>query len=166
MDTHPSKQATEYSFFLYDYLRNTWNDDKKSMSGKPIKLHLKHGFEQISWDRRENWVERNLFPKTEVIRNGKGWSEEQFILLSGYPYCIERLNFENRIETDTHAKFFHFLCLTKGERVLIKSIENPERRIELKYIQCTVIPASFGKYECINIGKKPCSLMRQRWKKG
>ncbi|MHB8278205.1 MAG: class I mannose-6-phosphate isomerase [Candidatus Humimicrobiaceae bacterium] len=166
MDTHPSKQATEYSFFLYDYLRNTWDDDKKSMSGKPVKLHLKHGFEQINWNQRESWVKKNLFPKTNVKRSGKSWSEEQFISLSGYPYYIERLNFENRFETDTLGKFFHFLCLTKGERVLIKSIKNPEKKIELKYIQCTVIPASFGKYECINIGKEPCSLMRQRWKKG
>ena len=165
MDVQNSKQSIEYSFFIYDYLRNTWDDVKKSMNGRPAKLQIKHGFNQIKWNRREKWVKNNLFPSTNIIRSGSDWSEEQFVSLPKMPYYIERLNFKNRIKTDTLGRFFHFLCLVKGERALIRSIEHPERQIKLNYIQCTVIPACFGKYECINIGKEPCSLARQRWKK-
>jgi len=166
MDTCPSIIGTEYSFFLYDYRRHTWDAKSKTMTGNLVKLQLKHGITQCRWYRREKWVEKNIRPKARVIRSGKGRSLERFDSYAPMPYHIERLNFEEKIEADTLGRFFHFLCLTKGQRALIKSKERQERQIELEYIQCTVIPACFGKYECVNLGKGPCALTRQRWKRG
>ena len=74
--------------------------------------------------------------------------------------------FEEKIESDTQGKFVHFLCLTKGNRAKIRSKKNPEIEIELEYIQSVILPACFGRYECMNIGKSPCTLTRQRWKRG
>jgi hypothetical protein len=166
MDTCPSIVGTEYSFFLYDYRRQTWDDRTKSFSGKPTKLQIKHGINQCRWNRREAWVARNIRPKARVIQSGRGWSLERFDSYGPMPYHIERLNFENRMETDTRGRFFHFLCLTRGEKALIRSLNHPERQIQMDYIQTTVIPACFGKYECINLGKNPCTLTRQIWKRG
>jgi len=166
MDTCPSIVGTEYSFFLYDYRRQTWDDSTKSFSGKLTKLQLKHGIHQCRWNRREEWVARNIRPKARVLKEGKGWSLERFDTYRPMPYHIERLHFDARIETDTRGRFFHFLCLTRGERALIRSRKHPERQIELDYIQTTVIPACFGAYECINLGRNPCTLTRQIWKRG
>ena len=166
MDTCPSIVGTEYSFFLYDYRRHTWDDKKKAFVGHITALQTKHGINQCRWYRRESWVEKNIRPKAKVIRSGRGWSEEQFDSYGPMPYHIERLNFEKKIETNTFGNFFHFLCLTKGEKVMLRSKKHPDRKIELKYIQTTVIPACFGKYECVNLGKGPCTVTRQRWKRG
>ena len=166
MDTCPSIVGTEYSFFLYDYRRHTWDDRKKSFSGKLTKLQIQHGVHQTRWYRREQWVAKNIRPAARVVKSGKGWSRERFDSYNPMPYHIERLNFDKKIETETRGKFFHFLCLTKGEKALIRSRKYPERQIELTYIQTTVVPACFGKYECINLGKKPCTITRQLWKRG
>lgn len=166
MDTCPSINGTEYSFFLYDYRRNTWDDKTKTMTAKPCRLQVEHGINQCRWNRKEKRVAETLRPKARVIRAGKGWSEERFDSYAPMPYHIERLNFRKKIETDTYGRFFHFLNLTKGKKVLIRSKKHPERAIELRYIQSTVIPACFGKYECINLNGGECTLTRQCWKRG
>ena len=38
MDTCPSVAATEYSFFMYDFARSSWDDRTKTMTGKPADL--------------------------------------------------------------------------------------------------------------------------------
>ena len=166
MDTCPSIVGTEYSFFLYDYRRPTWDDMKKSFSGKLTKLQIKHGVNQCRFNRRELWVANNIRPKAKVVKSGKDWNLERFDSYNPMPYHIERLNFNEKIETDTRGRFFHFLCLTKGEKTLIRSKKYPERQIELEYIQTTVVPACFGEYECINLGKTACTITRQLWKRG
>ena len=71
-------------------------------------------------------------------------------------YHIERLNFKKRVKIDTYGRFFHFLCLTQGKKALIRSIKHPDRAVELYYIQSTVIPACFGKYEYISLDGGEC----------
>lgn len=167
MDTGPSKQETEYSFFIYDYLRNTWDDDKKEMTGKPSNLQIKHGFAQCRWNRNENWVKNHALSKTKIIASGNGWSKEQFSSYYSMPFLIERLNFKERVKNDTLGRFCHAICLTKGNRVIVRSTENQELQIELEYIQLALIPAAFGEYECINIGNtEQCTIVIERWKKG
>ena len=51
MDTCPSIAATEYSFFLYDFARPSWDDNTKTMTGKTVKMHLDHGFDTEKWVR-------------------------------------------------------------------------------------------------------------------
>ena len=42
MDTGPSVAGTEYSFFTYDFARKTWDDDTKTMTARPMRMHTKH----------------------------------------------------------------------------------------------------------------------------
>ncbi len=167
MDTCPSNVGTEYSFFIYDFLRPSWDDDKKEFSAPPVKLQTKHGIAQARWYRREKWVEKNLLAKPHIIREGKGWSEEQYDSYGPMPFHIERMNFDKKIYSDTLGRFCHLVCLTKGDRAMIRSKREPERKVELEWIQFALIPAGFGEYECINTGKSSsCSIVRERWKRG
>ena len=59
MDTCPSVAATEYSFFLYDFARHSWDDKTKTMTGKPCRMHLDHGFSADKWVRA-SWVKDHL----------------------------------------------------------------------------------------------------------
>jgi hypothetical protein len=51
MDTGPSVAGTEYSFFTYDFARNTWDDKAKSMTAPPMKMHIEHSFRNNKWRR-------------------------------------------------------------------------------------------------------------------
>ncbi len=166
MDTCPSISGTEYSFFVYDYQRPTFNDKEKAFTGNPSKTQVKHGLAQTRWFMKEKWVEKNLRKRPKTIRSGSGWSEEKYDSYRPMPYDIGKLNFDKKIEHNTKGKFL-YCCLVKGERAKIKSVKHPDRMIELEYLQSTVIPASFGEFECINISKDPsCSLVMQYWKRG
>ena len=167
MDTCPSNVGTEYSFFIYDFLRKSWDDTKKAFSAKPINLQVKHSFAQMREYRRENWVRNNLLAKPNITRKGKGWAEDRYDTYGPMPFIIERLHFEKKVTDNTKGKFCHLLFLTKGDRVMIRSKRNPSRKIELEWIQFGFIPANFGEYECINTGKsKSCTVVKQRWKRG
>ena len=167
MDTCPSNVGTEYSFFLYDFLRPSWDDDKKDFCAKPINLQIKHGFAQARWNRSENWVKKNLLATPRVLRKGPGWCEDQYSSYHPMPFHVERMHFQKSITSNTDGRFCHLLFLTKGDRVLIRSKNNPEYCTELEWIQFAFIPAGFDEYECVNIGKaEECTVVKQRWKLG
>ena len=66
MDTNPSINGTEYSFFEYDFARPSWDDDAKTMTAKPLKMHLEHG-RNMEKTRRESWVKDNLLSTPQVL---------------------------------------------------------------------------------------------------
>lgn len=167
MDTCPSNVGTEYSFFIYDFMRPSWDDEVKDFCAKPVNLQIKHGFAQARWDRREEWVKENLLAKPKVLREGDGWREDQYSSYGPMPFHIERLHFQDSITSDTDGRFCHLLFLTKGDRVLIRSKIHAEYCTELEWIQFAFVPAGFGEYECVNIGQsEESTVVKMRWKKG
>ena len=166
MDTNPSINGTEYSFFEYDFARPSWDDDKKTMTGKPLKMHLEHG-RNMEKTRRASWVKENLLSiHPEVVK----WTPEYFIdrykSYSVMPYHVERLHFEKKGEYSTEGKFMHMFTLTVGSKVTVYSKANPELKAECDKFQTLVIPASFGDYEVINEQGGRVTCVIQRWKQG
>ena len=165
MDTNPSINGTEYSFFEYDFARPSWDDNKKTMTGKPLKMHLEHG-RNMEKTRRESWVKDNLLSTPLVFK----WTPEYFLdrykSYSVMPYHVERMHFERRGEYSTEGKFMHMFTLSVGSRVTVRSIKNPELSAECDKFQTLVIPASFGDYEVINEAGGRATCVIQRWKQG
>ena len=165
MDTVPSVAGTEYTFFGYDYCRHTWDDEKKSMSANPMKMHIDHYFNNDKW-RRSSWVQEKLRAKPHVVR----WTPEYYIdrydSLPEMPFEIERLHFYERAEYDTQGKFMHMVVLTIGERVMIRSMTEPEKTCEIEWFQGAAVPACFGAYEFVNMREGFCTILLMRWKKG
>jgi len=166
MDTSASPCGTEYSFFTYDFCRPTWNDEKQTMTGKPMKMHNHHGF-NMDEARREDWVKNNLFIRQpDVIKWTKEYAIDRYKSYDPMPFEIERIHFANRAEYDTLGRFMHIPTLTVGKRVLIRSLSNPAYQTEIDIWQACLIPASFEKYEIINLSEGMCTLVYIRWKKG
>ncbi|MBE6786732.1 MAG: hypothetical protein E7537_00115 [Ruminococcaceae bacterium] len=165
MDTNPSINGTEYSFFEYDFARPSWDDEKKTMTGKPLKMHLEHG-RNMEKTRRESWVKDNLLSTPLVVK----WTPEYFVdrykTHSVMPYHVERIHFEKKAEYSTEGKFMHMFTPTVATKVTVRSKSNPELSAECDKFSTLVIPASFGDYEIINEcgGRVTCVI--QRWKKG
>ena len=165
MDTVPSVAGTEYSFFGYDFCRHTWDDEKKSMTAKPMKMHIDHYFSNDKW-RRASWVREKLRSKPRVVK----WTPEYWIdrydSLPEMPFEIERLHFYERAEYDTQGRFMHMVVLTVGERVMIRSMSQPEKTCEIEWFQGAAVPACFGTYEFVNMREGFCTIVLVRWKKG
>ncbi len=165
MDTCPSVAATEYSFFLYDFARNAWDDDKKSMTDPPMKMHLDHGFDNEKWVR-ESWLKDRFRAKPNVIKWTKEYMMDRYSSDPRMPFEIERYHFGKRAHADTRGRFMHIVTLTVGEQVTIRSKKNPEYHNTLYKWQSALVPACFGKYEYVNEKDGDCTVVQMRWKKG
>lgn len=165
LDTCPSIAGTEYSFFSYDFARHSWDDNSKTMTGKPLKMHLDHSF-NISKFRREDYVEKKLRAKPSVVKWTKDYYLERYSSVPEMPFEIERLHFYKQAEYDTEGKFCHILTLTVGKHAKIFSKANPEFCTEINLFQAAVIPASFGEYVIESSGDGGNTATLVRWKKG
>jgi len=165
MDTSASPCGTEYSFFTYDFMRPSWDDNTKTMTAKPMNMHLEHGFDNEKW-RTEGYVRDNLYVRQpDVIKWTKEYAIDRYRMTKEMPFEIERIHFNTRAEYDTQGKFMHIPTLTVGRRVKIRSLHNPEFEAEIDQWQACLIPAGFGNYEIVNLAEGACTLVLIRWRK-
>ena len=165
MDTNVNTTTCEYSFFMHDYGRHTWDDTAKAMIGKPSNLQCKHGF-AMDLGRRESWVKENLHAKPEIIKWTPDYYIERFSSLPEMPFHIERFVFNEFCEYSTEGKFLQVATLTIGKNITIRSKSHPERQTTLDFLQAAAIPADFGDYEFINNGEGQCTVVMIRLKIG
>ncbi len=149
MDTCGNAAGGEYSFFGYDFMRPTWDDRKKTMTGKPMKMHLDRYFD-VDKGFRAEWVRKNLRARPIVIDWNQEFSHDRFTTLPQMPFEIDRLHFTSRAENSTCGKYLQAATLTVGTSVIIRSKADPARRCRIDRLQCALIPAGFGDYEIIN----------------
>jgi len=165
LDTCPSIAGTEYSFFSYDFARNSWDDNTKTMTGKPLKMHMDHSF-NCSKFRREDYVDKKLRAKPTVVKWTKDYYLDRYSSVPEMPFEIERLHYYSKAEYDTQGKFCHVVTLTVGKKAKIYSKSNPEFCTEINLFQAAVIPASFGEYAVESSGDGANTITLVRWKKG
>jgi hypothetical protein len=165
MDTCPSVCGAEYSFFGYDFCRPTWDDKTKTMTAKPMKMHLDHNFDNNQW-HRESWVKENLRPRARIIKWTKNYWIDRFDSYASMPFEIERIHFNEFGEYTTDKKYLHAITLTQGENVVIQSVENPQYQTNIDFYQSSIIPAGLGAYKLINQKSGRCSVVIWRLKRG
>lgn len=143
-----------YTFHIYDYLR-------PDLDGTFRPMHIKHAFNVIKENRKSSWVQKNLKQKPRLIRKGQGWAEYVIGSREDMLFEVHRLEFQKKINDKTDKmKSFHALTLVEGERVIIQSKENPDKQCQLDFLDTLIIPACMGKYTIINLGKKPCKVVK------
>ena len=165
LDTCPSIAGTEYSFFAYDFARNSWDDKTKTMTASPMKMHLDHSFNASQY-RREDYVKEKLLAKPSVIKWTKDYYIDRYSSVPEMPFEIERIHFYEKGEYDTEGKFCHIVTLTLGKNAKIYSKANPELSAQINLYQAAVIPAGFGGYIIEASGGGAHQVTLVRWKKG
>jgi len=163
MDTCPSIAGTEYSFFMYDFARNSWDDSKKTMTAPPCKMHLERGFHHDKWVQSD-YSRRFLQPKPRVVRWTQEYQMDRYDSEPRMPFEIERFHFEHRAENDTEGHFTNIITLTVGRSVTIRSLPHPEKSVGILKFQTAVVPACFGAYEIVNDSDGFCTVVQLRWK--
>ncbi len=165
LDTNVNTSTCEYSFYMHDYGRHTWDEETKTMTGKKCNLQCKHGF-SVDKFRRRDWVEKNLRARPVVQKWTKDYSHEQYTTLPEMPFHIERIHFTKRAEHDTKHKHMQVVTLTAGKNVTIRSKKHPEYHTTIDYLQAAIIPAYFGEYEITNNHDDACTLVYIQMKQG
>ena len=167
MDTCPSVAATEYSFFTYDFARNSWDDHTKTMTGKPVKMHLDHAFDNEKW-RRGGWVKENLLAKPKVEKWTKDYKFDRYSTIPEMPFEIERFHYSGKAEGSTLGQdgkgAVRILTLTIGKRATIRSKANPEIQTDIELFQSTIVPADFGDFEMLSPDGGFSEIVQFRWK--
>jgi len=163
MDTSAGIAATEYSFFAYDFARPSWDDTTKTMTARPLKMHLDHSFDNDKFCR-ESYVRDHLRARPIVVKWTKEYSLDRYTSDPRMPFEIERLHFEQRAEYSTGGKILHVITLTKGNQVMLRSKTDPQVESPLVRFQSAILPASLGDYEAVNLGEGECELVILRWK--
>jgi len=139
-----------YTYKLYDYLR-------PDLNGRPRPIHTWHGERVLMKDRKTAWVRENLVRPPVIVRKGEGWAEyivgEHDLLY----FSLRRFEFEKKIEDDTRGRF-HVLTLVDGEKVIIRSAENPELFHEQYFLDVVIVPANMGRYIVKNEGNQPVCI--------
>lgn len=131
-----------YTYKLYDYMR-------KDLDGNLRPIHLHHGEKVLRQDYTEDWVSSNLIQEPRVVCENSEFKEtivgEHDLLY----FSLRNVVFDDRY-TDETTDRFHVLVLVEGEKCLIRSLTNPNRYFEQKYLDMVIVPADFGPYEVIN----------------
>jgi hypothetical protein len=159
IDTQPSRESTEYSFFLYDYCRPNFNYKTLDFTGRPMKLHLAHSLAIMRRNRKQKFMAARCRPAPVCIRQGPDWREMSFPMYYNMPYQINRLEFTSKIEDDTRD-FFHCLALTSGTKVRVYSKSDPSKSVIMEDCDNMVVPARFGEYVCENLTESPCEIIK------
>ncbi len=147
-----------YTYKLYDYLR-------PDLDGVPRPIHTYHGERTVARDRKTTWVRENIVQKPRTVRSGAGWAE---VIVGESPllyFTLRRLEFDKQIEDNTNGKF-HVLTLVDGEKIRIRSKENPERYFDAEFMDMVVVPATIGEYVVENLGVEPIRVHKTMLKDG
>ncbi|WP_295935687.1 class I mannose-6-phosphate isomerase [uncultured Alistipes sp.] len=147
-----------YTYKLYDYLRADFD-------GKPRPIHTWHGERNLAFDRRASWVRENIVQQPRKVREGEGWAEYIVGECDMLYFSLRRLEFERSIEGDTAGKF-HVLTLVDGERIRIRSMEQPERYFDAEFMDMVVVPADMGRYIIENLRTEPICVHKTMLKDG
>jgi hypothetical protein len=159
IDTNPSRESTEYSFFLHDFCRPCWNYQKNDMTGKPLRLNVEHGLAIMRRNRRQKFMAEKIRPAPVRIRSGKDWREMSFAMYYNMPYQVNRFEFLTRIEDDTND-MFHCLSLTRGTKARVSSLRDSGNALILEDCDTIVLPACFGPYVLENLGNGQCEIIK------
>lgn len=139
-----------YTFKIYDYLR-------RDLSGHLRPVHLEHAFANLDSNRTTTWVKQHLCPRPQLLREGSCWQEYILSEIDELFFAIHRLEFVTDIEDCTNGSF-HALNLVAGQACEIITADN--QRLELRFAESCVIPASVGAYSLRNLGEQPCKVIK------
>ncbi len=143
--------ATPYifTFKLYDYLR-------RDLNGNLRPINIAHGFKNIHFDRRKNWVQKNLIARPELVESGTGW--EKYVLYDSPLtfYNIYRVHFDQEYIFDTQDHAFA-VNLVEGRKITLRT--RAGKTASLAYLESMIIPAAAQKITVTNESEMPCKLV-------
>lgn len=141
-----------FTFKIYDFLR-------KGMDGKPRPINIDHAFDNIDFFKKTAWVEENLIAKPKLLHT-QGLNEEYVLgQRDDLLFYVHRLHLQDTWQDHTNGEMVMY-NLVEGEKVRIVSCADESVYVEFRYAESYILPAVFGAYKIVNLGDKPCKLIK------
>lgn len=135
----------EISATPYIFTFKLWDWDRLGLDGKPRPISLDHGRENIVWDRKADWVQRELLDRVEPVSSGDGWREERTGLHELEFIETRRHWFTKPVLHDTQGTV-HVLNLVEGREALVESPTGAFAPFAVHYAETFIVPAAVGAY--------------------
>lgn len=135
----------EISATPYIFTFKLWDWERLGLDGIPRPVHLEHGLANIQWDRRANWVRKNLVNQVEDVARGSCWREERTGLHALEFIETRRHWFTGPTPHDTNGSV-NVLNLVEGEEAVVESPEGRFQSFAVHYAETFIVPAALGRY--------------------
>jgi mannose-6-phosphate isomerase class I len=141
-----------FTFKIYDFLR-------KGLDGKPRPINIDHAFDNIDFHKKTNWVQKNLIPAPALLQ-AQGENEEYLLgQRDDLLFYVHRVHLHDTWNDNTNGEMVMY-NLVEGEKVRIVSCADESVYVEFRYAESYILPAVFGAYKIVNLGEKPCKLIK------
>jgi mannose-6-phosphate isomerase class I len=157
-----NSMVLEISATPYIFTFKLWDWGRLGLNGLPRPIHLEHGEANIQWDRRTNWVRRNLVNQITPLGLGDGWREERTGL-------HDREFIETRRHWFTGPAPHHgtggvnVLNLVEGREAVLESPTGAFEPFVVHYAETFIVPAAVGDYTIRPSGEadgKECATIK------
>jgi mannose-6-phosphate isomerase class I len=140
-----NSMVLEISATPYIFTFKLWDWGRLGLDGRPRPIHLRHGINNIQWDRTTAWVRRSLINRVEQLRSDDGWREERTGLHELEFIETRRHWFTGTVPHDTQGTV-HVLNLIEGERIAVESPTGAFDPFFVHYAETFIVPACVGAY--------------------
>lgn len=152
----------EISATPYIFTFKMWDWGRMGLDGRPRPVHLAHGLKNIKWERKTEWVRRELVNNITEVATGEGWTEQRTGLQDSEYIETRRHWFDKCVPHDTGGGV-NVLNLVEGDEIIVESPTAAFDPFIIHYAETFVIPAAVGKYTIRPHGSsesKTCATMK------
>lgn len=147
----------EISATPYIFTFKLWDWGRMGLDGKPRPIHIRHGGQNIQWDRDTGWVNRNLVGQAKVLSDKNGVLTEKTGLHEREFIETVRHTSAGRVYHET-AGSVNVLNLVEGAEAVVESPDGSFAPFTVHYAETFIIPESVGRYSirpgCASAGEK------------
>lgn len=135
----------EISATPYVFTFKLWDWGRLGLDGRPRPINLERGRRSICWDRRAEYVERELVNVVTPVDKGEGWRSERTGLHPAEPIETHRHWFTGTAPHDTGGSV-NVLNLVEGDEIVVESPTGAFPPYVVHYAETFIVPAAVGAY--------------------
>jgi len=127
-------------YYFIDWVR-------PDLNGFPRTLNIKHGMNNLCFDRKGEKVRKEFISSPGEVRSGPGWKMVELPTHDKHTYRVHRYHFKKEVHIET-GNIFNVLSLVEGSSISVITEKGIAQTFH--YAETFVVPAATGEYTIRN----------------